>query len=71
MTLTTSRRSFLKGATAAGAVLVVGIRPDGTLAASGDATMINPFVKIGADGSVTAIVKHFEKGQGPAPAFRP
>ena len=66
MTLTTSRRSFLKGATAAGAVLIVGIRPDGTLAASGEATMINPFVKIGADGSVTAIVKHFEKGQGPA-----
>ena len=65
MTINTSRRGFLKGAAAAGAVLVVGIRPNGALAASG-ATNLNPFVKIGANGSVTAIVKHFEKGQGPA-----
>ncbi len=66
MTVTTSRRGFLKGAAATGAVLVIGARPDGVLAASGDQTMLNPFVKIGSDGSVTAIVKHFEKGQGPA-----
>lgn len=67
MTVSTSRRGFLKGAAATSAVLVLGMRPDGALAAaSGDAAMLNPFVKIGSDGSVTAIIKHVEKGQGPA-----
>ena len=66
MTLETSRRGFLKGATAATAVLLVGVRPDGAIAAGTDGSMLNPFVKIGSDGSVTAIIKHFEKGQGPA-----
>ncbi|MDW3181837.1 xanthine dehydrogenase family protein molybdopterin-binding subunit [Roseobacter sp.] len=66
MTLSTSRRGFLKAAAASGAVLVLGIRPDGVLAAADSPAMLNPFVKIGTDGSVTAIVKHFEKGQGPA-----
>lgn len=66
MTVTTSRRGFLAGAAAATAVLTVGLRPNGALAGGHAATQINPFVKIGADGSVTAIVKHFEKGQGPA-----
>ena len=66
MTLNTSRRGFLKGAAAAATVLYVGARPDGAVAAASKPTMLNPFVKIGSDGSVTAIVKHFEKGQGPA-----
>lgn len=67
MTINTSRRAFLKGAAAAGAVLLVGARPDGVLAAaSSESAQLNPFVKIDADGTVTAIVKHFEKGQGPA-----
>ena len=66
MTLSTSRRAFLKAGAAAGAVLVLGVKPDGAWAASDSPTLLNPFVKIGADGSVTAIVKHFEKGQGPA-----
>lgn len=66
MTLNTSRRGFLKGAAAAGAVLVVGLRPDGALAAGEASAQINPFVKIGTDGRVVAIIKHFEKGQGPA-----
>lgn len=66
MTVSTSRRGFLKAAAASGAVLVLGVRPDGALAASNSPSMLNPFVKIGTDGSVTAIVKHFEKGQGPA-----
>ncbi len=67
MTINTSRRGFLKGAAAAGAVLLVGARPDGALAAaSSETATFNPFVKIDADGTVTAIVKHFEKGQGPA-----
>ncbi|WP_299879639.1 molybdopterin cofactor-binding domain-containing protein [uncultured Sulfitobacter sp.] len=66
MNVNTSRRGFLKGAAATGAVLVVGLRPDGALAASGNPTMLTPFVQIGSDGSVTAIIKHFEMGQGPA-----
>ena len=67
MTLNTSRRGFLKGAAAASAVLLVGVRPDGAVAAvSTEGTAFNPFVKIGSDGTVTAIIKHFEKGQGPA-----
>ncbi|MGZ2258854.1 molybdopterin cofactor-binding domain-containing protein [Roseobacter sp. A03A-229] len=66
MTLDTTRRSFLKGAAAVGAVLFVGARPDGALAAAGDAAQFNPFVKIASDGTVTAIVKHVEFGQGPA-----
>lgn len=66
MTLNTSRRGFLKGAAAAGACLIVGVRADGVLAAGDAGAQINPFVKIGADGRVTAIIKHFEKGQGPA-----
>ena len=67
MTVHSSRRGFLKGAVASTAVLMVGVRPSGALAAaSAESKMLNPFVKIGSDGSVTAIVKHFEKGQGPA-----
>ncbi|MCT8159482.1 xanthine dehydrogenase family protein molybdopterin-binding subunit [Pseudoruegeria sp. SHC-113] len=67
MTLSTSRRSFLKGAAAAaGAALFIGARPNGALAASSSDAMMNPFVKIDADGNFTAIIKHFEKGQGPA-----
>ena len=67
MTINTSRRGFLKSAAAAGAVLLVGARTDGALAAATtESAQFNPFVKIDADGTVTAIVKHFEKGQGPA-----
>ncbi|WP_027245978.1 xanthine dehydrogenase family protein molybdopterin-binding subunit [Leisingera daeponensis] len=66
MTLTTSRRGFLASAAAAAAVLYVGVRPNGALAAGAAPAHLNPFVKISADGTVTAIIKHFEKGQGPA-----
>ncbi|MES0884293.1 xanthine dehydrogenase family protein molybdopterin-binding subunit [Roseibium sp. SCP14] len=66
MTLNVSRRGFLKGATAAAAVLYIGARPDGALAAGTAPAHLNPFVKIDADGTVTAIVKHIEAGQGPA-----
>ena len=63
MTLTLSRRTFLE--TASAAALVVGFSSRGALATtSGDASQFNPFVKIDADGRVTAIVKHFEMGQG-------
>lgn len=62
-----SRRGFLKAAAAATAVLYVGASADGAAAASGSAdAMLNPFVKIDSDGNVIAIIKHFEKGQGPA-----
>ncbi|MDX8354500.1 xanthine dehydrogenase family protein molybdopterin-binding subunit [Cognatiyoonia sp. IB215182] len=66
MTINTSRRGFLKGSAAAGVLLVIGARPDGALAAGDAAAQLNPFVKIGADGRVVAVIKHFEKGQGPA-----
>ena len=67
MTSTLSRRGFLTSASAAGAVLYVGTTAKGVMAASGQANaMLNPFVKIDSDGNVIAIVKHFEKGQGPA-----
>ncbi len=67
MNVHSSRRGFLKGAAATAAVLMVGVRPDGAIAATAaEGQMFNPFVKIGSDGTVTAIVKHFEKGQGPA-----
>ncbi len=63
MTVSLSRRTFL--GTASAAALVVGFSSRGVLAtASGDAGHFNPFVKIDADGRVTAIVKHFEMGQG-------
>ena len=64
MTLHTSRRGFLKGAAATGALLVVGARADGTLAAASAGTDLNPFVTIDADGKVHAVIKHFEMGQG-------
>ncbi len=64
MTISTSRRGFLKASAAA--VLIVGLRPDGALASGADQTALNPFVRIGADGRVTAIIKHFEMGQGPS-----
>lgn len=66
MTIETSRRGFLQGASALAAVLVVGVGADGALAAGDAGAQLTPFIRIGADGRVTAIVKHFEMGQGPA-----
>ncbi len=66
MTANISRRGFLKSAAAAAAVLYVGATPDGASAAGSSDAMLNPFVKIDSDGNVIAIIKHFEKGQGPA-----
>ena len=65
MTITTSRRGFLKATGAAVAVLAIGVDPKGALAntASGGGN-ITPFVTISEDGTVTAIIKHFEGGQG-------
>lgn len=64
MTLQTSRRGFLKGAGAVGAALVVGFDARGALAANAEGAQFNPFVKIGADGTLTVVLKHFEMGQG-------
>ena len=66
MTIQTSRRGFLKAAAATTAVLVVGVRADGAIAAGDASAQLNPFVKIGSNGRAIAVVKHFEKGQGPA-----
>ncbi len=68
MAIYMSRRRFLKTATASiTTALVVGFSPRGSLAAapvnSGNFT---PFVKIDSDGRVSAIIKHFEAGQGTA-----
>lgn len=66
MTANISRRGFLKSAAAAAAVLYVGATHDGAAAAGSSDAMLTPFVKIDSDGNVIAIIKHFEKGQGPA-----
>ena len=67
MTINTSRRTFLKSAGAIVAVLAVGVDAGGALAkAAATGGDITPFVKIAQDGTVTAIVKHFEGGQGAA-----
>ncbi len=64
MTGTLSRRGFLKTASAA-TVLLVGFSPRGALAAgTAGGGAFTPFVRIDKDGRVTAIVKHFEMGQG-------
>lgn len=64
MTFTTSRRGFLKSAAASGAVLLIGVTADSAVAARATDAQINPFIKVGADGKVTTIIKHFEMGQG-------
>ena len=66
MTFETSRRTFLQGTGAlATTALIVGLTPGGALAkAETTGQHFTPFVKIAADGQVTAIIKHFEMGQG-------
>lgn len=66
MTFNPSRRGFLKGTGAVGAMLFVGIRPTGAVAAGPATAVMNPFVKLSTDGGVIAVVKHAEMGQGPA-----
>ena len=67
-----SRRAFLTGAATAAGALVIGFRLDlrGARAAEGGPdlssvkAMPNAFVRIGADDSVTVIIKHLDMGQG-------
>lgn len=62
----TTRRSFLKSATATGVALVIGLRPDGRFAAAAasETAELNPFVRIMPDGLIEVVAKHFEMGQG-------
>ena len=65
MTIKTSRRAFLQGATAVATALVVGLNSKGVWAAANSGDLVaNPFVHISADGTVTVLAKHFEMGQG-------
>ena len=63
MTLSTSRRGFLRGAAATGLVLGMNLRGS-WVAAQGADFVANPFVRISPEGTVTVILKHFEMGQG-------
>lgn len=59
-----SRRAFLTTATAAAAALTVPIAwPDG-LAAAAEATGLTPYLRIHADGAITALLPTTEMGQG-------
>lgn len=64
-----SRRRFLQGAAAAGAGLVVGFHwvPRNAMAqakAAGQPQMMNAFIRIAPDNTVTVLSKHIEMGQG-------
>ena len=63
---TLSRRGFLASATATGAVLVVGLRPNGSAAAAANDVPFSPFVKLSSNGHVLVVAKHAEMGQGAA-----
>jgi isoquinoline 1-oxidoreductase subunit beta len=63
MTSTLSRRNFLRATAALGAAVTVGFDANDTLAAATKpGGNITPFVKIYPDGTVAAIIKHFEGG---------
>ncbi len=70
-TLTPTRRGFLQLSVGAGAGLSLGISlPFGADAAAKStpaaSATFNPFVEIMEDGSVRVVIKHLDKGQGPA-----
>ncbi len=67
MSVKLSRRSFLKSVSAtASATLLVGFTPARILASGHHAGELTPFIRISDSGTVTAIIKHFECGQGAA-----
>ncbi len=62
-----NRRAFLIGTGAAGGLLILGVKPALSAEAAGTAARSfkpNPFLEIGADGSVTLWAKNPEIGQG-------
>ncbi|MCY3982711.1 MAG: xanthine dehydrogenase family protein molybdopterin-binding subunit [Roseovarius sp.] len=67
MTIQLSRRGFLKSVSAmSGTALVIGFDTGNALAGDDGAAEFTPLVRIAADGRVTALIKHFECGQGAA-----
>ena len=68
MTTSISRRAFLKSTAATvGTALTLGLDARGAMAMTTQSGgNITPFVRIHADGTVVAIIKHFEGGQGTA-----
>lgn len=61
----TNRRNFLKGAAATGLVIGFNVTPvRGVRAAPGEGAMLNAFVRIAPDNTVTVFAKHLEMGQG-------
>ncbi|MGF1651563.1 MAG: molybdopterin cofactor-binding domain-containing protein [Hyphomicrobiaceae bacterium] len=67
MTIDTTRRAFVVGATAGSAALFIGFGATGSVvAASSHDLVANPFVTLHSDGRVTVIIKHIEFGQGTA-----
>ena len=71
-----SRRSFLKGAGAAGLGLIVGFHFDprtiagkAVAAPATDGFIPNAFIHITSDDFVTILCKHIELGQGPFTGF--
>ena len=66
-----SRRRFLQNSSAAAGTLVIATTIDflpavSFAATANDGPLPNAFVKIGADNTVTVIIKHLDKGQGVA-----
>lgn len=73
---TASRRRFLQGAGAASLGLVVGFHwaPRHAMAqkaAAGEPKLINAFIRIAPDNTVTVLSKHLEMGQARIPASPP
>ena len=67
MTIDTTRRGFLLGTGAALSVFAIGLDANGALAATTvTGGNVTPFLTVAEDGTVTAIIKHFEGGQGVA-----
>ncbi|MDX1572227.1 MAG: molybdopterin cofactor-binding domain-containing protein, partial [Xanthomonadales bacterium] len=61
-----SRRRFLQVSALAGGGFIIGFNlPRAATAAVGAAPgAMNPFIRIGADNTVTVVIKHLDKGQG-------
>lgn len=67
MTTQITRRGFMQtAAVSAGATLVLGLDTSARAAVLQPGGNVTPFVKIYPDGTVAAIIKHFEGGQGSA-----